>query len=82
MTVRKIRRMLTGRASIMTIRIIRSPLMRDTQQQTVGRVRSRHGLVCPRDCGPGDIPGSPIADQRNGLNEVLPRRPSQIESGE
>ena len=34
------------------------------------------------DCGPETIPGSPIADQSTGSNEVFPRRRSQVESGE
>ena len=31
---------------------------------------------------PETIPGSPIADQSTGSDEVFPRRRSQVESGE
>jgi hypothetical protein len=35
-----------------------------------------------RTADPKTIPGSPIADQSTGSNEVFPRRRSQVESGE
>ena len=40
------------------------------------------GIGERRTADPETIPGSPIADQTTGSNEVFPRRRSQVESGE